>query len=70
MTTPTVLQVLHSRRAGKKHHTYNAPDSKITRMFKYVCSNLMENANHADGVYLFCSNGHVYSYMKNLDYGI
>lgn len=40
------------------------------RMFKYVCSNLLENASNADGVYLFCENGHVYSYMKNLYYGI
>lgn len=40
------------------------------RMFKYVCGNLLENASNADGVYLFCENGHVYSYMKNLYYGI
>lgn len=43
---------------------------KNYRMFKYVCSNLLENASHADGVYMFCSNGHTYSYMKNLEYGI
>ena len=55
--------------SGEKAPTYSAR-LKNYRMFKYVCSNLMENANHADGVYLFCSNGHVYSYMKNLDYGI
>ena len=55
--------------SGEKEPTYSAR-LKNYRMFKYVCSNLMENASHADGVYLFCSNGHVYSYMKNLDYGI
>lgn len=43
---------------------------KNYRMFKYVCTNLLENASNADGVYLFCENGHVYTYMKNLDYGI
>lgn len=43
---------------------------KNYRMFKYICTNLLENASIADGVYLFCENGHVYSYMKNQDYGI
>ena len=43
---------------------------KNYRMFKYVCTNLLENASFATGVYLFCENGHVYSYMKNQDYGI
>lgn len=55
--------------SGNKEVSYSAR-LKNYRMFKYVCSNLMENASHADGVYLFCNNGHVYSYMKNLDYGI
>lgn len=54
---------------GEKEPAYSSR-LKNYRMFKYVCSNLLENARHADGVYLFCSNGHVYSYMKNLDYGI
>ena len=56
-------------RSGEKEPAYSSR-LKNYRMFKYVCSNLLENASHADGVYLFCSNGHVYSYMKNLDYGI
>lgn len=43
---------------------------KNYRMFKYICTNLLENASHVDGVYLFCENGHVYSYMKSQDYGI
>lgn len=55
--------------SGGKEISYSAR-LKNYRMFKYICSNLMENASHADGVYLFCDNGHVYSYMKNLDYGI
>lgn len=55
--------------SGDKEISYSAR-LKNYRMFKYICSNLMENASHADGVYLFCDNGHVYSYMKNLDYGI
>lgn len=40
------------------------------RMFKYICNNLLENAKHVEGVYLFCENGHTYSYMVNKDYGI
>lgn len=55
--------------SGDKEISYSAR-LRNYRMFKYICSNLMENASHADGVYLFCDNGHVYSYMKNLDYGI
>lgn len=43
---------------------------KNYRMFKYICSNLLENANNVDGVYLFCENDHVYSYMVNQNYGI
>lgn len=55
--------------SGEKEPTYS-DRLKNYRMFKYVCSNLLENASLADGVYLLCNNGHVYSYMKNLDYGI
>ena len=40
------------------------------RMFKYICSNLLENAKHVEGVYLFCENGSTYSYMMTNDYGI
>ncbi|MDO4273630.1 MAG: histidine kinase [Eubacteriales bacterium] len=43
---------------------------KNYRMFKYICTNLLENASNVDGVYLFCENGHVYSYMVNQNYGI
>lgn len=43
---------------------------KNYRMFKYICTNLLENASNVDGVYLFCENGHTYSYMVNQNYGL
>lgn len=43
---------------------------KNYRMFKYICTNLLENARNVDGVYLFCENGHVYSYMVSQNYGL
>lgn len=43
---------------------------KNYRMFKYICTNLLENASNVDGVYLFCENDHVYSYMVNQNYGL
>ena len=55
---------------GKGKEITKSQRLKNYRMFKYICSNLLENANNVDGVYLFCENEHVYSYMINKNYGL
>lgn len=59
-----------SEQEGKDKSITDSQRLKNYRMFKYICTNLLESSSTAEGVYLFCENGHVYTYMKNLDYGI